>query len=100
MNLKGGLMAIRTQLAAQRAAQPTQELRLLRLGAVLARFGIRRTNLYDRISQELMTAPVKLGRSSAWPSDECDAILGHIIAGKTDSELRVLVQQLMAARTE
>lgn len=78
-----------------------QELRLLRLGAVLAKTGTRRTAHYERIAAGLMTPAVKIGpRASAWPASEVDEIIAWVIAGKSDDEIRGLVKQLVAARAK
>lgn len=72
---------------------------ILRLPAVKNRYGCSRSTLYLRISQGLWTKPVHLGaRSVGWPASEVDALIAARIAGKSDEEIRVLVQQLEAAR--
>lgn len=72
---------------------------LLRLPTVIARAGLQRTAIYDRIKAGLFPAPVKLGaRSSVWPAHEIDACNDAIIQGRTPDELKALVQQLHAQR--
>lgn len=73
--------------------------RLLSLPAVSAkRRNEARSTIYQRVSQGLLTEPVKLGRSSAWPEDEIEAINAAIIAGASNDELRQLVRKLHADR--
>jgi prophage regulatory protein len=46
-----------------------------------------------------MTKPVRIGRAAVgWPASEVDAINRARIAGKTDEQIRALVQQLHEAR--
>lgn len=74
---------------------------LLRLQPVLTRTGSSRTQHYNAISAGLMTTPVHIGpRAVAWPSHEVDAIIRARIAGKTDDEIRALVQRLMVERQD
>lgn len=75
-------------------------LRLLSLPTVsAARRNEAKATTYLRIKQGLLTPPVKLGRSSAWPETEIEAINAAIIAGRTDDEIRTLVKELEAGRT-
>lgn len=72
---------------------------ILRLPAVKSESGLSRSTIYLRISQNLWTKPVSLGaRAVGWPSDEVAAINAARIAGKTDDEIRALVEKLEAAR--
>lgn len=58
-------------------------------------------SIYGLIRQGLWTQPVKIGeRSSGWPDDEVRAINAARIAGKTDEQLRELVNQLHASRNQ
>ena len=57
------------------------------------------TAIYERIKAGLLTPPVKLARSSAWPEHEIAVINAAIIGGKSDSEIRALVARLVAERT-
>ena len=73
---------------------------LERCKAVLKRTGDGRTTHYQKIKDGLFPKPVRIGgRSVAWPSTEVDALITARIAGKTDSEIRVLVSTLEAARS-
>lgn len=72
---------------------------ILRLRSVKAESGYPRSTLYLRISQGLWTKPVSLGeRAVGWPADEVAAINAARIAGKSDTEIRALVERLHAAR--
>ncbi len=60
-----------------------------------------RSTIYLRISQGLFPRPVKLGaRAVGWPAREVAAINSARIAGKSDDDIRQLVQRLQAARAE
>jgi prophage regulatory protein len=72
---------------------------ILRRKPVEAETGYSRSTLYLRIDQGLFTRPVKLGaRAVGWPAAEVAAINAARISGKTDTEIRVLVQELERAR--
>ena len=72
---------------------------LLRLPAVKAQSGYSRSTIYLRVSQGLWTKPVSLGaRAVAWPAGDVAALNAARIAGKTDTQIRALVQKLEAAR--
>ena len=72
---------------------------ILRIPAVKSESGLSRSTIYLRIAQGLWTKPVSLGaRAVGWPSDEVAAINAARIAGKTDEEVRALVEKLEMAR--
>ena len=74
---------------------------LLRISAVTSASGLSRSTIYLRISQKLWTKPVSLGaRAVGWPSDEVATLNAARIAGKTDEEIRILVEKLGAARKD
>jgi prophage regulatory protein len=74
---------------------------ILRRKQVEVVIGGSRSTVYLRISQGLFTKPVNLGaRAVGWPSREVVAINAARIAGKSDDEIRKLVQRLEAARSE
>lgn len=73
---------------------------LLRLPSVKAESGYSRSTIYLRMAQGLWTRPVSLGaRCVAWPATEVVALNAARIAGKSDADIRMLVQRLEAART-
>lgn len=72
---------------------------ILRLPAVKADSGYSRSTLYLRVDQRLWTKPIKLGaRSIGWPANEVAALNAARIAGKTNEEIRALVEKLEASR--
>ena len=72
---------------------------LLRLPGVIERVGLQRSTIYTRIREGLFPHPVKLGaRASAWPAHEVDACNDAVIRGKSEDEIRALVQELHAKR--
>jgi prophage regulatory protein len=75
---------------------------ILRMPAVKAETGHRsHASIYNAIQAGLFTKPVAIGqRSVGWPSDEVKAINAARIAGKTQAEIRELVQRLHVKRNE
>jgi prophage regulatory protein len=72
---------------------------ILRLPAVKAGSGYSRSTLYLRVDQRLWTKPIKLGaRSIGWPANEVAALNAARIAGKSNEEIRALVEKLEASR--
>lgn len=72
---------------------------ILRLPAVLRKRGRSRSAHYLDIQQGLFTRAVSVGaRAVGWLELEVAALNGARIAGKSDSEIRVLVAKLEAAR--
>jgi len=70
-----------------------------RLLAVKADSGLSRSTIYLRIAQGLWPSPVRLGaRAVGWPSGEVAAMIAARIAGKSDEEIRRLVQSLEVSR--
>jgi len=75
--------------------------RILRLPQVIAACGLSRSTIYLRVSQGLWPRPVRLGgRLVGWPSREVTAVNEARIAGKSDQEVRDLVERLTARRGE
>ncbi len=60
--------------------------------------GYPRSTLYARIAQKLWTRPVKLGVQSRWPAHETEILVAARIAGKSDDEIRALVEKLESER--
>ena len=75
---------------------------ILRMPAVKAETGHRsHASIYNAIKAGLFTKPVPIGqRSVGWPDDEVQAICAARIAGKSESEIRELVNQLHIKRAE
>lgn len=58
-------------------------------------------SIYTAIKAGLFTQPVQIGqRSVGWPDDEVKAINAARIAGKSETEIKELVNRLHARRTE
>jgi prophage regulatory protein len=75
---------------------------IFRMPAVQAETGHRsHASIYNAIKAGLFTKPVQIGqRSVGWPSDEVLAINAARIAGKSETEIKELVNRLHAKRTE
>jgi prophage regulatory protein len=74
-------------------------LTIVRRKQVEAATGYRRSTLYLRIAQGLWTRPVHIGaRAVGWPLAEVAALNSARISGKSDKEIRDLVDLLTAAR--
>lgn len=74
---------------------------ILRIPAARNQSGYSRSTIYLRISQGLWTKPVRLGpRAVGWPSSEIEVLNAARISGKTDDEIRQLVQSLHTKRKE
>lgn len=73
---------------------------ILRFDGVLARTGHQsQTTIYNQIKAGLFPKPVPIGaRAVGWPDYEVEAINAARIAGKTDDEIRVLVEYLQGQR--
>ena len=73
----------------------------LRLPDVCDRTGKPKSTVYRDIGDGLLPPPVRIGeRASAWPDDEIDAINLARLRGKSNDEIKQLVADLVAARTE
>lgn len=71
------------------------------LPSIRSETGLPRSSFYARIRAGLFTKPVKIGRRAAgWPAHEVAALNAARIAGKSDEEIRDLVQSLEGARTK
>lgn len=73
--------------------------RILRRKQVEMETGYSRSTIYLRITQRLWPKPVNLGaRAVGWPANEVAAINRARIAGRSDDEIRALVEELQQAR--
>lgn len=77
-------------------------LELLRKGRVLASRGCGKSKHDDDVRARLFTKPVKPDASGCafWPAHEVSALNAAIIAGKSRDEIRAIVVQLEALRSE
>lgn len=75
---------------------------ILRMPAVKLETGHSfHASIYTAIKAGLFTQPVQIGqRSVGWPDTEVLAINAARIAGKSETEIRELVNQLHAMRNE
>ena len=75
---------------------------ILRMPAVKAETGHKsHASIYTAITAGLFTKPVAIGqRSVGWPDYEVKAINTARIAGKSETEIRELVNRLHAKRTD
>ena len=75
---------------------------IFRMPEVKAETGHRsHASIYNAIKAGLFTKPVQIGqRSVGWPSSEVQAINAARIAGKSEAEIRELVNRLHAKRLE
>lgn len=75
---------------------------ILRMPAVKAETGHRsHASIYNAIRAGLFTKPVPIGdRAVGWPDREVQAINAARIAGKSEPEIRELVNRLHAQRQE
>lgn len=75
---------------------------IIRMPSVKTETGHRsHASIYNAIKAGLFTRPVQIGqRAVGWPSNEVQAINAARIAGKSDAEIRELVNRLHAKRAE
>jgi prophage regulatory protein len=75
---------------------------ILRMPSVKVEMGHKsHASIYTAIKDGTFTKPVQIGqRSVGWPDYEVKAINAARIAGKSETELRELVNRLHAKRTE
>jgi prophage regulatory protein len=72
---------------------------LLRRSAIEQLTGYSRTTIYRQIKRGLFVRPVSIGGYRvAWPSNEVDAINKARIAGKSEDQIKEIVEQLHNAR--
>lgn len=73
--------------------------RMMRKPEVLKARGRGNASHYNDIASGLMTTPVRIGAQSvAWPDSEVEAINRARMAGKSDDEIRALVNHLHELR--
>ena len=73
---------------------------ILRIDSVKAEFGHRsNASIYQRVRAGLFTKPVPIGqRAVGWPSQEVTAIANAHIAGRSEEQIRELVNRLHQQR--
>ncbi len=76
-------------------------LQILRLPQVQARTGFSRSGLYKAITEGAFPSQIPLGaRSVGWVEAEIDAVLTARVAGRSNDEIKALVQTIQAKRSE
>ncbi len=72
---------------------------LIRTNPTMKSLGVGRSLFYDHINTGLFVKPIRIGaRATGFPANEVQAIINARIAGKSDPEIRNLVESLHAAR--
>ena len=78
----------------------THHFKINRKPEVLSRCGISKTNLHNKINSGVFPPPISLGaRAVGFIQHEIDQILAAMIASKSESELKVLVAELISKRS-
>ena len=77
-------------------------MQILRMQAVMAETGHRsHASIYSAIHAGMWTKPVSIGpRAVGWPADEVKAINAARIAGKSEADIKALVNRLHAKREQ
>ena len=71
------------------------EIEIIRLPEVSRTTGLARSTIYLRIEQGLLPKPVSLGgKAVGWPATEISQINAARIAGKSNEEIKTLVDEL------
>ena len=71
------------------------EIEIIRLPEVSRTTGLARSTIYLRIEQGLLPKPVSLGgKAVGWPATEISQINAARIAGKSNEEIKNLVNEL------
>ena len=71
------------------------EIEIIRLPEVSRTTGLARSTIYLRIEQGLLPKPVSLGgKAVGWPATEISQINAARIAGKSNEEIKNLVDDL------
>lgn len=74
---------------------------LLRLPRLIERYGKARTSIWRDIKRGLLPRPVRTGKNTVvFPEAEINAVIQARVQGKTDEQIRALIEQLHAARVE
>ena len=80
---------------------PITPLRIQRKTEVIEQLGICLSTLRTRIIDGLYPPPISLGaRAVGWLAHETEAVIAAIAAGRSENEIRELVQQLIELRTQ
>jgi len=75
--------------------------RLLRVRAVCDKRGWKsKTTPYNQIREGLFPPPIRDGAINVWPEHEVDAVIDYVIAGRSEDDMRALVRDLVAQRSQ
>lgn len=75
--------------------------RLLRREDVEHLTSLRRSALQAREDAGLLPPRIRLSPTlNVWPSDEIDAYIAAVVAGKSDDDIRLLVKRLVEQRAQ
>ena len=78
--------------------EPVASPALVPLASVKQITGYGRSAIYKAINAQLLTRPVKVGRTSRWPQEELLLLRQAILRGDDEGARRALVRQLQARR--
>jgi len=91
--------SINSQANLAKIDSSSEVIQLLRRKKIEQLIGKSRSTIYRDIKRGLFTKPVNIGGDRvAWPSNEINEINKARIAGKSDNEIKVLVEKLEESR--
>lgn len=72
---------------------------LIRIKKVEEKTGLKKSMQYDLMKRGLMPSAIRIGeRAVAFLESEIDTVVAARIAGKSDSEIREIIETLLAKR--
>ncbi|MFT6909544.1 MAG: prophage regulatory protein [Oleiphilaceae bacterium] len=75
-------------------------IKIKRKSEIIKQIGISKSTLHARINQKLLPPPIQLGaRAVGFLQHEIDTVLAAMIAGNTNKEIKLLVNELVAKRS-
>jgi prophage regulatory protein len=73
--------------------------KIIRKPDVIYMTGFSKSTLYNRIKSGIFPPPISLGaRAVGFVQAECDSVLAAMIAGKSPSQIKALVEELITQR--
>ena len=74
-------------------------VKIIRISDVMARTGLPKSSLYEKIKNKEITPPIAIGsRRVGWPSAEIDEINKALISGADSTAVKTLVVKLIEKR--
>lgn len=67
-------------------------MRFLRIKDLEKKISIKRSTIYQKISEGLLPSPRKMGRISYWVDHEIDMVMAAIAEMKPESEVKKIVE--------